>query len=139
MKKYLFFLFIGLSFLISNTTNAQVSVQRSYAGWLGALDTLTNADTTTYTVGIAGSKSNITFQTNVLKISGTVAGTIKVYGSADGGTNYVTTALTSVTITDGSVNYSIPYTVNSYDHYKVQIITSGTQACSQRTRLLYRE
>ena len=140
MKRFLIFL-IGATLLTSTPTlksEAQVQAARSYASYLGALDTLTDADTTTYTVSVNGKKTNISFQTNITKISGTVAGTIKIYGSVDG-TNYATTALTSITITDASVNHATVYTVNGYQKYKYEIITSGTQSCSQRTYLLYRE
>lgn len=131
MKKILFLSTLVLMFSLAR---GQSAVQTA----LGALDTLTNADTTTYTVTVSGAKSTLAFQTNVTKISGTVAGTIKVYGSLDG-TNYITTAVTIVTVTDASVNYGITYTSSPYVKYKVQIITSGTQSCSQRTWMVWRK
>jgi hypothetical protein len=110
----------------------QTSQAQSHDSYLGALDTLTNADTTTYEVTITGNKHCISFQTNVTKISGTVAGTINVYGSVDG-TNYITTAIaTAITITDASQVRSFTFSNNAYKKYKLQIITSGTQSCSQR-------
>jgi len=108
------------------------------SGYLGALDTLTNADTTTYTVTVTGTRSIISFGTNVTRISGTVAGTIKLYGSVDG-TNYTTHAVDSLALSNSSVNFlPLKLTSNPYQKYKLTIITSGTQACSQRTYLIQR-
>lgn len=112
---------------------------QNYGAYLGALDTLTNADTTTYTVTVSGSKSIISFGTNVTRISGTVAGTVKLYGSVDG-TNYTTYAVDSLALSNSSVNFlPLKLTSNPYQKYKLTIITSGTQVCSQRTYLIYRQ
>lgn len=128
-----------LVFGMTQKANSQVQARTNYAAYLSATnDTLTNADTTTYTVSVTGKKSTISFQTNITKISGTVGGTIKIYGSVDG-TNYATTALTTINLTDASANHATVYTSNGYQKYRYQIITSGTQACWQKTYVLYRE
>lgn len=112
--------------------------QGDFNNWLSTLDTLTNTDTTTYIVTVKGPKHCITISTDVLKISGTVASAIKVYGSINGGVSYISTALSNVTITDTSFNYGISYALNGYDTYKIQMITAGTQRFSQRTRMMWR-
>lgn len=139
MKKFLIIAFIGvLAFVSPNKASAQVQTSDNYASYLGVLDTMTNVDTATYVVAIQGAKSCISIGENVIKISGTVASTIKVFGSIDGVT-YLPTALTSVTVTDASVNYGILYTYNGYQKYKIQLITAGTQSFSHRPFLLYRK
>jgi len=137
MKKLLMIgMLFGVFFIASpGSSNAQTG---DYEGYLGALDTLTNADTTTYEVTITGPKHVISFQCNVLKISGTVAGKFDIYGSVDG-VNYETAlAAASVTKTDASANYVISFTSNKYKKYKILSISSGTNSHSQRVYLLYR-
>lgn len=130
MKKYLLAVVLILSFGL-------VSKAQSYNSYLGPLDTLTNAQSKTYTVTVTGAKHCVSFQTNILKISGTVAGTIKVYGSVDG-VNYGTTPITTNTLTDASVNWLTVYTSNSYVKYQYVVATTGTSVISERTYLLYR-
>lgn len=139
MKKFLAIMVIAaIAFAVPNRAQAQVQGSDDYAAYLGALDTLTNTDTATYVVSIKGAKHCISIGDNVTKISGTVASSIKVYGSIDGVT-YLPTALTTVTVTDASVNYGIVYTNNAYQKYKIQLITAGTQSFSHRPYLMYRK
>lgn len=130
IKALIVMLFVGLGM----TANAQ----QSYEGYMAVKDTITNADTSRQEVTITGPKANITFQVNVIKLTGTVAGNLKVYGSLDGST-YVTTPLTTTSLTDGTVNYAVAYTTNSYKKYKVETVTTGTSTASVRTYLLYRQ
>lgn len=125
-------------FTASPKVSAQVTVKNNYASYLATLDTLTNADTTTYTVEVKGRKSTVSFSTDITKISGTVAGTIKIYGSVNG-TTFLTTELTSLTITNASTNLGVVYTSNGYQKYKVVLINASGGVCSQRTYLLYKE
>ena len=126
------------SLLFFKTADAQVQVGRAYAGYLGVKDTLTNADTTVYTVTVPGAKTNISFQCNVIKLTGTVAGKFDIYGSVDGVTYETALAATSVTKTDATANYVISFSSNKYQKYKVYSISSGTNTHSQRVYVLYR-
>lgn len=143
MKKLLSILVLGSVLFMSSVaeTHAQANIP-DYKGYLGALDTLTNAaDTTTYEVSITGTKSNITFVVAADKLSGTVAGTYALYGSADG-TEWVTAAIASGSITNVTTNqnFVIALTTNSYSKYKLQITnTNGSSAFSQRSYVLWRQ
>lgn len=136
-------------------SNAQVTVQQDFAGFIagtkgavgatvtgsattGYLDTLVNTDTTVYIVNIKGPKSNISFQVDVLKISGTVAGTIRLEGSVNGITYETAVVTTATTITDASVNYVVKLTSNAYQKYRLTVIGSGTNNFSNRVYLCYR-
>ncbi len=132
MKKIFLFVAIFVSLQSFAQTNGD------YAGYIKVKDTLTNAQSYSDTVTITGPKHNITFQVNVIKISGTVAGSINVYGSADGVT-YGTTALTTTALTDATANYLISYTTNAYKKYRIVRATTGTSAASERVYLLYRK
>ena len=110
-----------------------------YAGYLAALDTMTNADTATYEVTVTGAKASVAFQVNTTKISGTLGGKINIYGSIDG-TNYLTSVLaTEITITDASQVRGFVFSNNAYKKYKIVVITSGTQSSSHRVYALYRK
>lgn len=156
MKKIILFIVVAAVLFLAPTVNAQVQISKDFAGYIigtkglvggnvpgsasaGYLDTLVNTDTTYYTVSIKGAKSNITFQVDALKISGTVAGTIKIFGSANGTTYETAVATTATTITDASVNYVVSFTSNKYQKYQVQVIGSGTNNFSNRMYLLYRQ
>ena len=149
-------LFIALIAGLSSVSFAQVQSSKDFSAYVngtkglvgtalygnattGYLDTLTNTDTTYYNVVIKGAKTNITFQVDVLKLTGTVAGTIKVFGSANGTTYETAVATTATTITDASVNYVVSFTNNKYQKYQVQVIGSGTNTMSNRLYVLYRQ
>ncbi|OYW19924.1 MAG: hypothetical protein B7Z54_02590 [Sphingobacteriales bacterium 12-47-4] len=137
MKKIIFLLFLTIGLMGVSAVDNQAKAQDA-EGWFAALDTMTNADTATYDLTVTGAKHSISFQTNILKISGTVGGTINVYGSVDG-TNFLTTAIgTQITIANASGNYGFTFGDNRYKKYRIVVITSGTQSCSQRTRYMYR-
>lgn len=122
-------------------SNAQANIP-DYKGYLGALDTVSGAlDTTAYVIPITGTKANITFVIVAQKLSGTVAGTYNLYGSADG-TTYVTAAVASGAITNVSTSQvlSIALTTNSYSKYKLILQnTNASSAFSQRSYVLYRQ
>jgi hypothetical protein len=140
MKKFLAIVAIAcVAFTAPNRVQAQVQTNDDYAGYLGALDTLTNTDTTEYIVSIKGAKHIISFQVNVLKLTGTVAGKFDIQGSVDG-VNYETAlAASSVTKTDASANYVVTFTNNKYQKYRIRSISSGTNTHSQRVYMLYRK
>jgi hypothetical protein len=135
MKKVILLLVCFAALAVS--AFSQVSVGRSYGAFLGVLDTLTNADATSYTTTIPGEKTTITYQVHVLKISGTIAGSIKLYISADG-TNFPAAASDSLTLADANGNYQIRRTYNAGVKHKITVATTGTSSASQRTYLFYR-
>lgn len=136
MKKIIFLFILALS--VGFVGQSQVVVRKNYAAYLGALDTLTNADATSYTTTVNGPKSEISYQIKVLKISGTVAGHIKLHGSIDGA-DFGSAALDSVTLADASAVYQIRRTSNTQQKLRLTVTTTGTSSASQRTYLLYRE
>ena len=112
------------------TGNAQ-----SYQAKIGDT-TITNAGTPSFIATVAGSKSNVTFGYNITKTSGTVAGTIVLYGSVDG-TNYA--AIDTTTLTDATAIRSVSYNYNGYAKYKVTVNQTGTSVANYKIWLLYRK
>lgn len=106
-------------------------------------DTVTNTGTAYLTSGrVATGNASTVVQVNVTKISGTVAGTIKLQGSLDG-TNFADvvttgtqTAITAVTAADASRSYVIYIDRNPYTHYRVTWTGSGTMAASFKAKVL---
>ena len=107
---------------------------QSYQSKLGDT-TITNGGSPSYTATIAGPKSNVTFGYNITKTSGTIAGTIVLSGSVDG-TNYA--VINTYTLTDASVNTSVPFNYNGYAKYKVTVNQTGTSVANYQIWLLYR-
>lgn len=138
MKKIILSLFIAVA-VVSIAPVISHAQSGDYGGYLGVKDTLTNADTTEYEVSITGAKNAISFQCNVIKLTGTVAGKFDIYGSVDGVTYETALAANSVTKTDATANYVISFSNNKYKKYKVLSISSGTNTHSQRVYLMYRK
>lgn len=143
MKKLIFLFVIALSF--GFVSQAQVSVPRNYSAYLGSLtsstrDTMTNADTATYTIVISGPKRTITWVFDQVRISGTATQSFKIYGSNDGGTTYTTYAVDSIVSSNNASSvYYRTWTNNPFQKYKVIVLSAATQSVSQRTRLTYLE
>jgi len=123
MKKILFLFLIIAAVSVNAQTASPFGVNARAKG-----DTLTNADTLVKTFTSTAGYLFAAVQLNVKKISGTVAGTIKIEGSADNGSNFITltTANDTLTNTSNTKAYVFTYSPAYYDHYKVTVITSGT-------------
>ena len=144
MKKILFAVAVALITAVSFSANAQsLLLGTGDFTALGSnpfyttLDTVTNTGTKTYTQAISRRYETVTFQVNMLKISGTTSSvTVKFQASADGGNNYVT--LYTDTMADASGNFSHTWTGNPYTHWRVLVTGAGTQSSSYRAYVLVR-
>jgi hypothetical protein len=139
MKKYL--VIAGLIALACAFTPASVKAQwavpkqMTTTAFGNALDTVDNTEqhVTTTSEGRVGTwKTGITGQVNVLKISGTVAGTLALQGSMDG-TNWVTIG-TATTPSDASANYGFN-TIVRYYYYRFSWTGAGTMSASMKCQL----
>ncbi|CAL7961476.1 conserved exported hypothetical protein [Gammaproteobacteria bacterium] len=140
MKLIILAMVFIVSLLQTKPVTAQVNISRNYAAFLGVLDTLTNADTTTYIVSITGKKAHLAVSADVTKITGTVSAKMYVYGSVNG-TTYITTPIDSLVTSDNTGLTTYKYTMSDvpYQKLKFQWRSTATQSLSQRTYLLYRE
>lgn len=122
---------LGLNFI------SQAQVQVVGSRWLYALDTTTNAADTNTTTGIIVSGFKFfSVSTTIKAISGTSAGTTKLYGSVDG-TNYTVFALDSAVIDDRDWTYVLKVPINYYQKAKlVVMLTTGTHVTSTRSYIL---
>ena len=101
------------------------------------LDTVTNTATKVTTATKVGSwyaNASVQAQVIVTKISGTVGGTLGLYGSMDG-TNW-TLCETATTPSDASANYFIS-TTKRYFYYRISWAGTGTMSASIKTYFLY--
>jgi len=102
-------------------------------------DTVTNATADTFAVTLAGMYNLLTFQTNVIKISGTPYGTTIVWQAcADAsGTNYATLFTDSV---KNVTNQSFIHTITGNPYTSIRAIVTGiaSQQCSYQNSLLIR-
>lgn len=118
-------LFLSLVMLFAFTvvptqqSHAQIVKQQTIAA---ADDTLTNADTATVILSLDGTFKSV--EAEVVKISGTVAGTATFQGQTlDGGTWADIDALTLTNVADQYKLFAVP-NPRTYKAYRVRIITS---------------
>jgi hypothetical protein len=139
MKKYLFLAgFLALiSAYIPATVDAQMVTPKALTttAFGNALDTVDNTEqhVTTPSEGLIQNwKNGVTAQVNVLKISGTVGGSLALQGSMNG-TDWVTIG-TATTPSDASGNYGFNSTVRWY-YYRISWTGAGTMSASMRCYL----
>lgn len=132
MKHLLLIALFGMFALPSQAQTATYLTQMTGT----AVDTVTNTAADTLYLTVKGEKSNITFQYNATKISGTISGAyIQLAGTVDG-TKYVHIA--TDTLADATDQYAQKLTVNSFTKYRVIIKGGGTQSSSYDIWALYR-
>lgn len=88
-------------------------------------DTITNTGTTYKVIKATAGFSDIAIQPIITNVSGTMAGTVKLYGSLDG-TNYPSAAIDSMAISVSNLTRVFAKTGTPYVYYKIVITGSGT-------------
>lgn len=148
MKKLLILaLLIGFATFVCE---AQVTMtQTDPAGASATVNT--NADTSYHSIQLAGQTNNfntLTFIVKGTKTSGTVGGTVTLWGSNDnsrwfavyGGTPAVPdTLLTSQSLSNGDNDLVYLVDKTYFRYYRVRVITTGTQVSSYVCTLLGRK
>lgn len=99
--------------------------------------TIANAGTPSVVIPVKGDKNAVAFQYVITKNSGTVAGSIALQGSLDGGTTWA--AINTYTLTDATASTSLSYAFNAYPKYRVLVTTTGTQNSNHKIWVLYRD
>lgn len=133
-------LIIGVCLLTLGAAHAQQpTVPAGRGEWAGkVLDTtVTNAGTPAVVIPIIGNKSALSFQYVITKTSGTLSGTVSLYGSLDGGTTYA--LINAYTITDATASTSLTYGWAGYSKYKVIVSTGSSQVANYKVYTLYRQ
>lgn len=109
---------------------------RSTAYTTLTVDTVVNTATATLTLRVKGVGSSVGVQWVATKISGTVAGTVSLYGSIDG-TNYSSISSSTFTATNvASQNFIWQIVGNPVAYYRVTWTGAGTMSASQSAKLL---
>jgi hypothetical protein len=116
---------------IKAQTKASLVTTTTYGN---TLDTVVNTASKVTTPLIIGAwKLGVTAQVIVTKISGTVGGSIGLYGSMDG-TNFNLIGSAS-TPSDASANYSFNTTA-AWKYYQVKYTGTGTMSASMKTYIM---
>jgi hypothetical protein len=123
MKKLIYILLSAV--LLSATMETQAQV---YQSTLAAGDTVVDAGTAAKTFNISGDFKGIVVNPIFTKISGTVAGTIKLQGSLDGST-YTDVASQTFTATNIATGQTLWYvTAPLARYYKITWTGTGTMS-----------
>jgi len=124
MKNLILFLFVVLA-----SFGASAQTQYTYS-MTGSGDTLTDTGTDSVYYALNSYYKTVTVQFEVTKISGTVAGTAKLYATVDG-SNYTQIATDTLALADVTTNSKIWVVSGSpYAKYKVEVVGVGTQTSS---------
>lgn len=97
-------------------------------------DTITNTGTANKVFTITAGYTDIAIQPVITKVSGTMAGTVKVYGSVDGST-YSTFPVDTMNIAE--TNLSKVMTKSGTPYYKYKVIITGSGTMVARWKLYY--
>ena len=106
--------------------------------------TVTNTGSDTVLMTLGCKPTSIMFTNDMLKVSGTPAGTVTLYGSADLGLSYVSLTSYSVTVTSTTVPQVNQYLVNSttggnpYTNYMWVWTGTGTMVATWLAEVLIR-
>ena len=140
-------LFIAIAIVSGLTANAQVSgpsIKPNTVGYMlsapthATTDTITNTTPKTQYAIVKGSNQVATAHATLTKISGTVAGTVKLQGSVLG-VNYVDIG-SAFTLTDTATqSCSFVVAPSSYQYYRILVTPSGTQSTKIQTAILVRQ
>lgn len=132
MRKYLLIL-IAFTGLFA-TAQAQNDLRSKL---ITKKDTVHAATSKTYNVTVTGSKTMLTLQTNVTKITGvTLAGYIDYYGSVDGATFY---RYATDTLSNGTATYTKSFNYNPYYSWRVKYTQTNTDSTAVEPWILYRK
>lgn len=128
--------------LAFSTAHAQSGYLQAADGNVKTADTIANAGTAFLSIGISGYQNVVSIQPLVTKISGTTAGTLRLFGSLDG-TNYtrINATTDSLVLTNvAGVQTKIFVVPNSpYSYYRVQVTGSGTQSTKVQAFAIWRK
>lgn len=101
-------------------------------------DTLTNAATLNQYLRLDGYLETITIQSNFTRLSGTLAGTVGLYGSVDGtGYTLIDTVTTLTNVATKLFTWKIHPTY--YRYHKLVFIGSGTESVKVYTPAIWRK
>lgn len=126
---------VGLSVFAQTPTTSPSS---DYSGLLKTV-TMTNAQTDSTVFTIAGKRSAITIKTDIIKTSGTVAGTVLVQYKLTGLASELWYTYNSYTLTDASAINTISLPNNPALRWKILTNTTGTSISTHRQYLLFRQ
>lgn len=131
MKRIVTILFIAFVAIAAKPAKAQTAFSP-------VKDTITNAETVDLTLRISGLYNVLTLQLNILKLTGTTAGTAFVQGSLDG-SNYNTIPGTD-TLTLANASQSKAWVLKRSDFlfYRIRTVGTGTQSTSVAGLALFR-
>ncbi len=143
MKTIKAFLFAAMALLVSFSASAQT--EGTLASLLSttnstALDTVSGSVPRSQVLRVPGSYGVITVVTTVTEISGTTAGTVKLYGSLDG-TNYALVDTNYFSPADQAAAQSYAWHIkpSTFTYYKVTYTGTGTMSAKLATKLLRRK
>lgn len=133
-----------MTLITSTDSNAQTCTTCGYlksSPTHANIDTATNADTVIQSITISGYWAVVTIMPTVTKISGTVGGTMQLYGSIDGSKYALidTIDYTAANVAGAQTFTGWSIVPSKYVSYQIRYITSGTMSAKLQTYAIWRK
>jgi hypothetical protein len=140
MKKVAIISSLCMLFAIASTAQSYSGFMRSPTSTRANVDTVKNTATVSQTITVTNTPSIVALQPVVTKLTGTVGGVIRVFGSLDG-KNFVrinnTDSLVVTNIAMSTKIFTIP--TPYYAHYRLTFTGTGTQTSTLQTFAVWRK
>lgn len=138
MKQFLFSA-LAVLFLTVNLFGQNKEVTFKGANGI-VVDTVSNTNTKSITARVSGYQDVIAIQPVLTKISGTTAGTVRLFGSVDGA-NYVRINTTDSLVASNVASQSKIFLVtnHAYEFYRITYVGSGTHVTTLKALLIARK
>lgn len=124
MKKLLTLCLLAFVAIAVNAQFGSAALNADTSHWI------INTGTSTKYIKASAGYNAMGMQFVVTKVSGTMAGTIKVYGSLDGSHYTLTATADSMNIAESNLHKIIKFDTTPYVYYKVVATGSGTMAAT---------
>ena len=132
-----------IGILMTSVTQSSAQTALTSVSYGNAKDTVTNTATKVLYTKVTGYKETVTIVVTLVKISGTLGGTLKPVVSSDGTNWYDATGFTSAdstfTVTDAATQGKAYQCKRGYQYYGVQWTGIGTMAGSFTATLIARK
>lgn len=134
-------LFIAVLALFSFTASAQSNVGNLLSVHGLPTDTVTNTGVESLTLAITGAQESVTVLTTITEISGTTAGTARLWGSIDGTIYALVDGAGTFSPADvaGPQSYAWQVKPSAFTHYRVIYTGVGTMAAQIKAKALWRK
>lgn len=127
--------------LVSFQVNAQSNIGNLLSVHSLPLDTVVNTAAESLTIAVAGPQANVSIVATVTEISGTTAGTVRLWGSIDGTIYALVDGAGTFSPADvaGAQSYAWKVSPSAFTSYRLIYTGAGTMSAQFKAKALWRK